>query len=68
MAGMFLSGIAFVLQIPSSFRYGIMCTAYNALAVVLFLLSALFRLKDAVKRFNRDLGWISTVFNDLYPY
>jgi len=56
--------IAYVLQIPSSFRYGIKYTAYNAHALVLFRLSAPLRLKDAVERFNRDLGWISTVFSD----
>jgi len=54
--------IAYVLQIPSSFCYSIKHTAYDALALVLFRLSAPLRLKDAVERFNRDLGGRASIF------
>ena len=57
--------MAFILRIPTKFRYGICYTAYNALALVLYRLSLPLRLKDVVDHFNRDLGWISTVFNDI---
>ena len=57
--------IAFVLQIPSVFRYRIRYTPYDALALVLYRLSAPLRLKDLTHTFNRDLGWMSTIFNDV---
>jgi hypothetical protein len=57
--------IAFILNIPSRFRYGIRYTPEDALALTLFRLSAPKRLKDCVEYFNRDLGWLSTVFNDV---
>ena len=57
--------MAFILRIPSKFRYGIRYTAHDALALILYRLSSPLRLKDVVDHFNRDLGWISTVFNDV---
>ena len=57
--------IAFVLQIPSVFRYRIRYTPYDALALVLYRLSAPLRLKDLTHTFNRDLGWMSIIFNDV---
>jgi hypothetical protein len=57
--------IAFVLSIPSRFHYGIRYTPEDALALTLFRLSVPKRLKDCVEFFNRDVGWLSTVFNDV---
>jgi len=57
--------MAFILQIPLKFRFGIHYTAHDALALILYRLSSPLCLKDVVDCFNHDLGWISTVFNDV---
>src|SRR4051812_19261783 len=45
--------IAFILKIPSRFRFGYRASPGDALALVLYRLSAPTRLKDAVNIFNR---------------